>query len=283
MEVLDRSFANALGYKIMILITSNQNSIVKEIKSLKNRRDREEKSLFFVEGVRIVEEAIKENADVRYSVLTEDFISCAENADLPGKLEKMGCRNYIVSDKLFKEISDTETPQGILAVIGMKQQDLESMVIKDSLFVILDSLRDPGNMGAIIRTADAAGFTGVLISRGCVDVYNPKVLRSTMGSIFHIPVFYCEDIIAAIKSIKGKGIKIYASHLMGESSIFETDMTAGTAIIVGSEAEGISSEAAAAADMLVSIPMCGRAESLNASVAAGIIMYEAVRQRRYGR
>lgn len=134
-------------------------------------------------------------------------------------------------------------------------------------------------MGTIIRTADAAGFTGIIVSQGCVDVYNPKVLRSTMGSIFHIPLFFSDNLGETIQILKSKGTKIYAAHLKGTSNYFQLDMHNDTAIIIGNESKGISAEIAALADELVKIPMIGKAESLNASVAAALLMYESVRQR----
>ncbi len=263
----------------MILISSSQNPAVKEIKSLKSRRDREEKGLFYVEGLRIVEEALEENADIVEVAVTEEFAADARNAGILGKIEVLRIKTYLFAQKLFKEITDTETPQGILAVMRIRRHELESELDRNGLYVIMDSIRDPGNMGTIIRTADAAGFSGVILSKGCVDVYNPKVLRSTMGSVFHMPVYHAGDMPETIKILKSNGINILVSHLDGKASLFEADLRSGAAIVVGSEAEGVSDQLKALADLLVKIPMPGRAESLNASVAAGIMIYEAVRQR----
>lgn len=267
------------GEDFMISIISSQNPLIKEVKSLKSRKDREAKGLFFVEGSRIVEEAANENTDIKYTVISEDYASGDEGRRLSGILEKSGCRNYMVPDGLYKQLTDTETPQGILAVIGLGERRTIDDTGSDDLYVILENIRDPGNMGTIMRTADAAGFTGVIVSSGCVDVYNTKVLRATMGSIFHIPVYYCSTAPDAVRLLKSKGIKVYASHLKGSCSLYEADMTVPASIVIGSEAEGVSEETALSADMLIRIPMPGRAESLNASVAAGIMMYEAVRQR----
>ena len=263
----------------MIDITSSQNPVIKEVRSLKNRKDREDKGLFFIEGAKIVEEALASGAALTYAVMAESFEQGSCGHDTFRKIDAAGVRCYIVPDSLFDALGDTRTPQGILAVAEIKSPELRDASFAEGLFVILDSIRDPGNMGTIIRTADAAGFTGVIATAGCVDVYNPKVLRSTMGSVFHIPVYFQNDIIEIIMLLKSKGVRIVASHLSGGCSIYQTDMTVSTALIIGSEAEGISKEAAAAADQLVKIPMPGRAESLNASIAAGIMMYEAVRQR----
>ncbi len=263
----------------MILISSSQNPVFKEVRSLKNRKDREEKGLFCIEGLRSVDEALKEKADIAGILVSEEFAANQGHSGVLGRMEALDVKMHRVTDKLFREISDTETPQGILAVMKMKTASMSELTDTGGLYLILDSIRDPGNMGTIIRTADAAGFSGVILSKGCVDPYNPKVLRSTMGSIFHIPLFKAGDLPEAIRLIRSKGIKVYASHLDSAVSIFDTGMTSGTAVIIGSEADGVSGEAAALADALVRIPMPGRAESLNASVAAGIIMFEAVRQR----
>jgi TrmH family RNA methyltransferase len=165
-------------------------------------------------------------------------------------------------------------------VLELKRVQLGETDIGDGLLVLLDNIRDPGNMGTIIRTADAAGCAGVVVSDGCADIYNPKVLRSTMGSIFHLPVCHGGSITEMMQLIKQRGFLLCASHLEGSVSIYEADLSGNTALIIGSEAEGISGETAAKADLLVKIPMAGRAESLNASVAAGIMMFEAMRQSR---
>ena len=263
----------------MMVITSSQNSVVKGIKALKNRKDREEQGLFFIEGRRIVEEALLEKDHVKELVLSEEFASDIRNSEFLAGMEKSGHKLHLVTRKLFSEITDTESPQGILAVIRMKKHILANELIKNGLYIIMESVRDPGNVGTIIRTADAAGFSGVILSKGCVDAYNPKVLRSTMGSVFHIPVYQVPDIIETLRLLKANGIRILVSHLEGISSIYEVDMKFGIAVAIGSEADGVSEEVKTLADVLVKIPMTGRAESLNASVAAGLLIYETVRQK----
>ena len=263
----------------MMVITSSQNSVVKGIKALKNRKDREEQGLFFIEGRRIVEEALLEKDHVKELVLSEEFASDIRNSEFLAGMEKSGHKLHLVTRKLFSEITDTESPQGILAVIRMKKHILANELIKNGLYIIMESVRDPGNVGTIIRTADAAGFSGVILSKGCVDAYNPKVLRSTMGSVFHIPVYQVPDIIETLRLLKENGIRILVSHLEGISSIYEVDMKFGIAVAIGSEADGVSEEVKTLADVLVKIPMTGRAESLNASVAAGLLIYETVRQK----
>lgn len=265
----------------MNTITSSQNPLIKETKSLKNRKYREEKKLFFVEGTRLVEEALKENAEIVRVLLSEQQLA-PKNDHVSRLLHEIRMRNYetfILPERLFKEISDTESPQGIMAVIRIRYYSLDEIIGNSNLFVMLDSIQDPGNLGTIIRTADAAGFTGVIVSKGCVDVHNPKVLRSTMGSIFRIPVCFSSSPAESVRHLVSQGIMVCAAHLEGVVNYFELDMRNNIAIIVGNEANGICEEVACSANILVKIPMVGRAESLNASVAASLLMYESVRQR----
>lgn len=263
----------------MTRLTSGSNTVIKEVRSLKSKSGREEKALFFIEGTRFVSEALNENASICYMVFSETFLSAAASAELIDEVKRRGITCYEVTDSLFGSISDTQTPQGVLAVLDLKKKLLGNTELRGGLLVLLDNIRDPGNMGTIIRTADAAGCAGVIVSDGCADIYNPKVLRSTMGSVFHIPVCYGGGIAEMMQSVKRKGFKLCASHLEGSVSIYEADLSGNTALIIGSEAEGISAETARSADLLVRIPMAGRAESLNASVAAGVMMFEAMRQR----
>ncbi|MDF2522545.1 MAG: methyltransferase, TrmH family, group 3 [Clostridiales bacterium] len=263
----------------MQTITSSQNPVIKEIKSLKIRKNREEKQLFFIEGIRFVEEALKEGVAIETILFSDRLYETRGGEDIISQIREGDYETYHLPDKLFQEISDTENPQGIIAVVKMKQYKLEEIIDEGDFFLILDSLQDPGNMGTIIRTADAAGVTGIIISRGCVDIYNPKVLRSTMGSIFHIPFCFSESLPEAIRQLKEQGIKVFAAHLDGKLNYFDADMKCGTAIIIGNEANGISQETAEQSDSFVKIPMPGRSESLNASVAASLLMYEVVRQR----
>ena len=146
--------------------------------------------------------------------------------------------------------------------------------------LVLDNLQDPGNLGTIFRTAEAAGVTGIILSSDCVDIYNPKVVRSTMGAVLRMPFLYVEDLPGAIGELKKEGILVYAAHLAGERAYDEEDYTTGCAFLIGNEGNGLRDEVAACADRRILIPMCGRAESLNAAVAAAVLMFEAGRQRR---
>ena len=263
----------------MNVIQSNQNNTIKEIKALHLKKNRDAQSLYFVEGIRFVSDAIENKQDIVKVVISDKLESLNGGKDLIDRVTALCSECFLVSEKLFKEISDTQTPQGILAVLKKREFEFESVIEYGSSVVILDGLQDPGNVGTIIRTADAAAVSAVILTKGCVDLYSPKVLRSTMGSIFHMPILEGISIKATIGLLKKSGYKVIASHLNGQNNYYEEDLTGKSAIIVGNEANGISYETVETADSLVKIPMPGRAESLNASVAASIMIYEIVRQK----
>jgi RNA methyltransferase, TrmH family len=263
----------------MDIITSNQNSHVKEVKSLKQKKNRDELKLYFIEGERFLEEAVKERANIEKIMVSESYFKNPSQRNLLKEIESLRYEIFLVTDKLFNEISDTENPQGILAIVRMMEYDLERIYNNNSFIIILDSIQDPGNLGTIIRTADAAGASGIIYSKGCVDLYNPKVLRGTMGSVFHLPIIYSDNLSETINILKEKNIKIYAAHLSAKVNYFDVDMQNQAAIIIGNEANGISDEIAKLSDTFIKIPMPGKSESLNASVAASLLMYEVVRQR----
>ena len=187
----------------------------------------------------------------------------------------------ILSEQVFGHVSDTKTPQGILCVVKRKKYDLEELLqVENPHFVVLDNLQDPGNMGTIIRTAEAAGVDAVFMSKDCVDIYNPKTIRSTMGSIYRMPFIYIEDILNLLDIFRKNGVKSYAAHLDGEKFYDQEDYCSGTAILIGNEGNGLREEVAQKADIWVKIPMQGQVESLNAAIAASVLMFEVFRQRR---
>lgn len=187
----------------------------------------------------------------------------------------------VVADKVFAQMSDTQTPQGILTVLRRPVYGPEDILDKEKpLIMVLEDLQDPGNAGTIIRTGEGAGISGVILTRTCVDITNPKVIRSTMGSIYRIPFLYVESVLSLKESFREKGIVTYAAHLKGKNFYDGESYDGGTAFLIGNEGKGLTEEAAAAADCLIRIPMEGQVESLNAAMAAGILMYEAARQRR---
>lgn len=187
----------------------------------------------------------------------------------------------VVEDSVFRVMSDTQTPQGILSILRQQQYSLEELLQAPApLFLVLENLQDPGNLGTILRTAEGAGVTGVLLSRESVDIYNPKVVRSTMGSIFRVPFLYAEDLRETLRVLKSHGIQSFAAHLEGKKNYDRQDYRSGTAFLIGNESSGLTGELAACADTYIRIPMEGKLESLNAAVAAAVLVYEAYRQRR---
>ena len=262
------------------MITSTGNARVKQLVTWqKKRKARDEEGVYIVEGIRMYREAPR--AQVREVYVSEQFYS--RYGEELG-LSAWGRQLEILSDHVFSHVSDTKTPQGILAIVKrLKYTMNDLMQVKNQKaphLVVLDNLQDPGNLGTIFRTAEAAGVTGILLSKDCVDVYNPKVIRSTMGAVFRMPFLYVEDLPEKIKELQKKSIKTYAAHLRGENAYDEEDYTTGCAFLIGNEGNGLRDEVADCADCLIRIPMEGEAESLNAAVAAAVLMFEAGRQRR---
>lgn len=251
-----------------IIIESNQNKIIKEVNSLKAKKERDKTGLFILEGKRLVDE-IPNSWEIKYLLKAESYS------------EDINFENvYTVKDSLFEKISETVNPQGILAVCHIKEFDVTNVDYSNSpFFVVLENVTDPGNMGTLIRTADAAGADGIFLSKGCVDIYNPKVIRATMGSIFHLPIYRNLNLMDLMEDFKNNNVKTLAAHLKGTSTPYKVDMITACAVIIGNEANGLSDEISEMASDLVKIPMPGKAESMNAGIAGGILIYEAVRQR----
>ncbi len=256
------------------LIESIQNKLVKKIKALQQRKNREKEGLFIVEGVRFVQE-IPTNYTILFYAVSDTFqkindISVYENKN----------QVFIFSDDVFCAIADTQHTQGILAVCQKKEIELSHFELKENgFYILIEEIQDPGNLGTIIRTADACNVDAIFLSKGCVDLYNTKVLRSTMGSLFHIPIFSNVNLEECIDNMKQKNITIFAAHLKAKQYYYTTDFKKGCAFLIGNEGKGISEIITKRCDKLIKIPMIGQAESLNASVATGILLYEAVRQR----
>ena len=181
-----------------------------------------------------------------------------------------------VPQNIFKMISDVENPQGVLAVIGKKNN--KEINTSEDLILALDDIQDPGNLGTILRTADSVGLKQILVSKGTADCFNPKVVRSTMGAIFRVNVIECEDLKQTLKDLQNKEYKVMITSLKAKNSIYNTNYNKKV-IVIGNEANGVSKEIQTIADEKVIIPMLGKTESLNASVATGVILYEYVRQK----
>ncbi|MDO5345131.1 MAG: RNA methyltransferase [Lachnospiraceae bacterium] len=259
------------------MITSSSNSQIKNMIQLKKKaKERSLQDVFLVEGVKMFCEAPKERVCKVYA--SAGFCQKKEHLEL-----LQGYDYEIVSDAVFDSISDTRTPQGIICLVRQFHYKPEDVTAapggRAPLCMVLENLQDPGNMGTIFRTAEGAGVTGILLGSTCVDLYNPKVIRSTMGSVYRMPFFYTEDLHQTLRGWKRDGITLYAAHLKGKNSYDKEDYRSPSAFLIGNESQGLTEETAALADRYIRIPMSGRVESLNAAVASAILMYEAKRQR----
>lgn len=202
--------------------------------------------------------------------------------EMEQKLEEAGYET--VSGEVFAKMSDTRTPQGVLCVVRRPCYSLELLLRTETpLLMVLEDLQDPGNLGTIIRTAEAAGITGVIMSAGTVDLFNPKTIRATMGSVFRVPFLCVDDLPQIVEKLHQGGISVYAAHLKGKLYYDDVSFLGPTAFLVGNEGNGLAEGTASLADQYLKIPMEGRIESLNAAVAASLFMYEAHRQRSAGR
>lgn len=264
---------------IMIEITSSRNPLIKEIKSLYRKKERMKSSSFIIEGIKIIEEALDNNYPLRKIVFTDELLSTRDGKDFYNRI-KDSEDLVSVPANIFEEISDTENPQGIMAIAEFQYKGIKEIekIDKQSL-LFLDGLQDPGNMGTIIRTADAFNIDGIIIGPGSVDPYNPKVVRATMGSIFRVPLYYSSNGIEELMKLKEMGTKVYSTSLRESILISEVNFKDSFVLIIGNESKGVSEDLFALSDKLIKIPMPGKAESLNAGVAASIIMYEVMKQR----
>ncbi len=260
----------------MQVITSKDNELVKNIKKLKEKKYREINNEFVIEGIKLIEEAINEKANIKQIVICDncnnsDFIP----KDLMYEIAKYNC--LYVDVKVFYNITEVKNQQGILVVIEKNKINKE-IDYNEDILVILDDIQDPGNLGTILRTIDSTGLSQVIVSKKSGDVFNPKVVRSSMGAIFRINVIEADNIVQKIKEIKKHKFEILVTSLDTDDSIYDIKYTK-KAIVIGNEANGVSKEVQEIADKKVKIPMLGKTESLNASVATGIMIYEYVRQR----
>lgn len=259
------------------MITSTSNSQVKHVINLLNKaKYRRDNSSFVVEGVRMASEA--PDKDIEKIFVSESFRE--KNPKGFGKFTWNDSRVEMVSDNVFKQMSDTMTPQGVLAVVKMHKYSLDDIIGRDNAFVMVcEDLQDPGNLGTIIRTGEGAGISGVIMTKNTVDIYNPKTIRSTMGSLYRVPFLYTEDLENVLKQMKLLNIKVYAAHLDGNNSYTKENYSGKCAFLIGNEGNGIKDSTRDMADTLIRIPMEGEVESLNAAVSAAVIMYEVNRQR----
>lgn len=269
------------------MITSLTNPKIKRLIQLKNKaRLRNSEGVFLVEGIRMFQELPAEETVELY--VTEAFLQFIKDKKGLDKLQAFFQNRYeVVSEDVFARISDTVTPQGVLAVVKQKKYAAEEILSgqtaqeqKEPLLLLIEDLQDPGNLGTMFRTAEAAGVSGIIMSRETVDIYNPKAVRSTMGSIFRMPFCYTESMKDIIENIRRRDIAVYAAALRHSMCYTDADYKRGCAILIGNEGKGLQQETVEAATQTVFIPMEGKVESLNASISAAVLLYEAARQRK---
>lgn len=260
--------------RILELLQSKDNSIIKEAKKLKEKRLRAFNSQFLVEGFRFVEEALKSSFKVPQIFLNESNLDKWQSCNLDKMLQD-STKIYLVKETIFKQLSETENPQGVIAVVNKINVPT---VKKDGIYVLVDRIQDPGNLGTIIRSSHAAGASGVIVTKGTVDVYNEKTLRSTMGSIFNIPIIEDDNLYFTL-ALKQSNFKLIVSSLQDSTDFYNVNLNQNIIIAVGNEGSGISEEIYSLGDIKVKIPMPGKAESLNVAVATSVMLFEAVRQK----
>lgn len=261
----------------MQIISSKDNELIKHIKKLKEKKYRDLNNEYIIEGTKLIKEAIEENTNIKQIVICDN----CQNTDIIPKelmyeIAKYEC--IYVTEKIFKNISDVNTPQGILAIIEKNNKETQIDYSQD-IIVVLDDIQDPGNLGTILRTVDSIGLTQIIVSKGTADCYNPKVVRSTMGAIFRVKIIESEDLEKTLEEIRKHKFKITVSSLQTKNTIYDINYDKKV-IIIGNEANGVEQKIQDIADEKIKIPMLGKTESLNASVATGIILYEYVRQKR---
>ncbi len=285
----------------MQVISSKDNEFIKHIKKLKDKKYRDLNNEYIIEGIKIIEEAINEKANIKQVVICDDCEKTSNiSKELMYEIARYEC--IYVTKKIFDSLTDVSNPQGILAIVeknavkskisniknGEKSETIdveEKEIIAENeidynqdIIVALDDIQDPGNLGTILRTVDSIGINQILVSKGTADSYNPKVVRSTMGAIFRVRIIECEDLEKTLKEIQKHNFEIVVTSLQTKNSIYDIDYKKKV-IVIGNEANGVEPRIQKIADKKVKIPMLGKTESLNASVATGIILYEYVRQK----
>lgn len=260
----------------MQVISSKDNEVIKNIKKLKDKKYRDLNNEYIIEGIKLIKEAINEGVKIKQIIICEE---CVKDGSISQRLlYEVAKYNIIgVSQKIFESITEVKNPQGIIAVVK-KDDEKHFINYEEDLIVVLDNIQDPGNLGTILRTVDSANLSQIIVSENTADNYNPKVVRSTMGAVYRVKVIRRDNLIKTVKDLKKHGYEICATSLEDAKSIYEIDYKK-KAIIIGNEANGVSKELLDLADKKIKIPMLGKTESLNASVATSIIVYEYIRQK----
>lgn len=260
-------------------VTSKENSAVKYLRSLSDPKQRKKEQAFLIEGIKMVEEALRGGTGVKMVVAAPSLVQ-HHGKNILKLAETRSVDILWVSEKLMDAVAETKTPQPVMAVVQMKEHvENELLAHGSKLVVICHRLQDPGNLGTIIRTAEAVGAAGVAVTQNTVDPYNTKTVRASMGSILRVPVVRIADVSAFIKKCGQEGFQTIAMALEGSKSLFDFDLTRPTAVIAGQEGAGLPEDILDRVDHRVRIPMAETIDSLNVATAAAVILYEALRQR----
>lgn len=240
------------------------------INLMEKKKFRDEKRLFALEGEKLAKECLDSLASIFYS----------EKLPIVEEVQKRNLQSYKISKELMQRITTLQTPPKVLGIAKKPFWKIDALIRKENPLILVGvEIQDPGNLGTMIRSADASGATGIILSKGTVDPYNPKVVRSSMGSIFRVPIIETDDLRETLKELKSKGIRVVGSTLSAGKSHWNVDLTGKIAMLIGNEGSGISNEILSLCDLSVKIPIFGKAESLNAAMASAILLYEAARQR----
>ena len=260
-------------------ITSKDNATIKHLHSLSDSRQRKKEQVFLIEGVKMVEEALRDNLGVKMVIASPSLVQHHGKGVL--KLaESRSVEVLWISERLMDTLAESKTPQPVMAMVAMKTSSEQSLLANEACLIIMaHQLQDPGNLGTIIRTAEAVGASGVAITSNTVDPFNPKAIRASMGSILRVPIVHSMDASAFIKTCKQQGFQTVATVLTGRKTHFDIDLTNPTVIVLGQEGAGLPADIMADIDLQVRIPMASTIDSLNVATAAAVILYEAFRQR----
>ena len=264
----------------MKVISNKDNEIIKNIRKLKEKKYRDSENRYIIEGIKLIKEAIEQKANIEQIVVCDEYVNdCNLGKDTLYEIAKY--KLVYVTRKVFEQLTDVKTPQGILAVIEKKtliDEKVKEIDYTQDIIIALDDLQDPGNLGTVLRTVDSANLKQIILSKNCADPYNPKVVRSTMGAIFRVNIIQVDNLKEELQKLKKHNFNIMVTSLEGKKNIFEVEYNKKV-VVIGNEANGVSKEVQAIADEKVIIPMLGKTESLNASVATGVIVYEYVRRK----
>lgn len=264
----------------MQVICSKDNRIIKEASSLSEKKNRDELGLYLLEGPNIVKEAMEEGGRVRF-IFTRAGEQSEEIAEILRMADGQNLAAYELTSDVFAKVTHTDSPQGIAAVFEKRQIDQTEFFEKagSGNIAVLDRLQDPGNVGTILRTAEAFGFSGIILMKGCADVYQPKIVRAAAGSLLRLPLLFLDSADEAAELLSAHGKKIFAAAMDGQTELSKAKLSKDAAVVIGNEGNGVCQAFMEKAETL-SIPMEGKTESLNAAIAAATIMYESLRQRR---